>query len=104
MWFDAEVAKCLLQDVQRARQLDLLVLDYQARETVQAQLLELTEKQLSLAIEGENRADAGMQTAIRLRIDAEDKLHSPRRNPALWFGLGLISATAAAALTATLTR
>jgi hypothetical protein len=104
MWFDARVAKCLLEDVHRAKQLSLQVSDYEAREGAQDQFTDLLERQLALAIQETAVSDTGMQTAIRLRIDAEEKLRSPRRNPALWFGLGLITAGAAAALTATLTK
>lgn len=91
MWFDMEVAKCLLADVQRAQQLDLLVADYETREGLQGELTALLEQQLTLAIQEADTARAGQETAIKLRIDAEEKLRSPGRSRALWFAVGMVT-------------
>lgn len=91
VWFDADVAKCLLEEVARAREQEGLLVDYEHRDLLSIELFDLTVRQRDLAIEEADRARTGMETAIKLKGDAERKLGAPGRSRGLWLAVGLVS-------------
>lgn len=100
VWFDARVAKCVLEEVKLGRALQGLVADHEQKDLRQAELTSLLERQLALALEEAARARTGMETAIQLQGDAERKLGAPGRSRALWFALGVIAGIGVVAVSA----
>jgi hypothetical protein len=91
VWFDARVARCLLEEVKLGRELQGLVDDYARRDVLRGELTDLLERQLDLAVREAEEARHGMETAIQLRGEAERKLTSPGRSRGLWLAVGLVS-------------
>ncbi len=91
IWFDMDVAKCLLVAAARVPELQGLVLDAEIKSAGQADLQVMTEKMLDLAVQEADRATAGMHTAIKVRNESERQLRKPGRSRGLWFAVGLVS-------------
>jgi len=100
VWFDVEVARCLLERVQAADQHRALIGDYEERHLVTLDLLDLTERQRDLAVLEADRALVGLKSAVKLQGEAERKLQAPGRSRGLWFAVGLVSGVVLVGLSA----
>ena len=100
IWFDMEVAKCLLADAAEAVQLRALTEEQGARIVSAADLQAMTDQMLAMAIEEANLAREGQALAIKTRNEAERQLRSPGRSRGLWFAVGLVSGVIVVGLSA----
>ena len=91
LWFDADVAQCLLADIEAGRAREAVIEAMARREAAQTVVLDLTERQLELAVQEADTARAALHVAVEQRLEAERMLTRPGRSRALWFALGVIS-------------
>jgi hypothetical protein len=100
LWFQADVARCLLRDVSELGELRLIRIDLGLRLERTDEYVELLREQLDLAEQATERAQGSLQAAVRGRREAEDALHAWYRSPWLWTAVGAILAGGLVALSA----
>jgi cytochrome c-type biogenesis protein CcmH/NrfG len=91
VWFDADVARCMLTELRKTEQLQLQVADYAQRTDLSFQYTDLVERQRDLAVMESEKALGALESAVRGRREAEEALNKPGRSRALWFAVGLVT-------------
>jgi len=91
IWFDADVARCMLAGLQATEALQLQLADYEIRTVMSDQLIVLVERQRDLAVMESETAVGALERAVKGRREAEEALNKPGRSRALWFAVGLVS-------------
>jgi len=100
VWFAAPVARCILADLEELPHVRVRVTLLEERLTLRDEQVERLRRAVGLAAEEAQTAADALETAVRLRREAEDSARVWWRSPVLWFAVGVVVSAGLVALTA----